>query len=84
MFPIQIRIEITFDPEKLKTDPDGCVHYNIVYPGSENDRDLGKVSNEVLYNAGKSIQQIFNLFEKELVGRKAPCQLRTRKERRGH
>jgi hypothetical protein len=83
MNPIKTTIEISFDPDKYKIDPNNCVHYNLVYPGSENDHNLSEVSNEVLYNVGKSLQQIFTLIENELIKRKAPCQLRSRKERRG-
>lgn len=84
MNPINTRIEIAFDAEKFNTDPQRCITYNLTFPGSENCTDMALVSNEVLYNAGKSIQAIFGLLEQELVRRKAPCQLRSRKERRSH
>jgi hypothetical protein len=83
MNPIATKVEITFDPEKFKTEPNNCVSYNLIYPGSENSQGLGQVPNDVLYNAGKSIQAIFVLFEAELIKRKAPYQLRSRKDRRG-
>ena len=82
MFLIEVKINIAFDPAKFKTEPNNCVSYNLVFPDCEATSDLSKVSNEVLYNAGKSVQAIFNVFERELLARKAPCQLRTRKDRR--